>query len=187
MKTFCSTLASYACGCLLSLSRFGVAEHNHVAEGLTIGSEMFQIGNPFKSYLKPVVVGKEQLRLFRASNGSLGNLLSHIASELAGLQLVAEEDHVVGFDHRVDVNLGYSGNDETSPIGFCNVDHVMDLVPISVENPFTISVFPRSHIHNYMGIPVDLCHQVWVDLSIVINPDLLSPGQVSFEHIFLEI
>ena len=110
-----------------------------------------------------------------------------IASQLAGLQLVAEEDHVVGFDHRVDVNLGYSGNDETSPIGFCNVDHVMDLVPISVENPFTISVLPRSHIHNYMGIPVDLCHQVWVDLSIVINPDLLSPGQVSFEHIFLEI
>ena len=68
--------------------------------------------------LSPVVIRKQQLGLFSTGDRPLCDLLSDVASKLARLELVAEEDHVVGFDDRVDVDLGDLGYNDTSPIGF---------------------------------------------------------------------
>ena len=134
-----------------------------------------------------MVIRKQQLGLFSTGDGPLCDLLSDVAGKLACLELVAEEDHVVGFDDRVDIDFGDPGYNDTSPIGFCNVNHIMDLFPVFVENELIISVFPGTNVHHHMGVGIDSGDQVWIYHGIVIYPNLVAFVQFPAEHLVPDI
>ena len=93
---------------LAALCGLGQVEEHHVAEGLAILPGRWDKDQLSAEHLLEIVV-KNYGWFLNAGHCPLGDLLPHVSSKLATLQLVAQENVGVGFDHRLNIllcNLG---------------------------------------------------------------------------------